>query len=349
MSFISSIRARYLAWSHSTPLPDLSDAGPPVFQHWHVFDKSTREWVPAHAGPSETSTSIPPSPVIKLLTWNVDAFGDHHEPRMEGIFSKLREMIANGSGPDIVFFQEMSRRALAYLLQNAWAREFWISSEFDETNWAGVPFATMTLLSRSRFGSKPEATSAPTAAASNGLSLSLGPVWRLKLPSRFDRDALCCDIFWNRTTRIRLVNVHLDSLPIQPNQRPRQVAITAGLLRTAGVSRGVIAGDWNAITEEDRVLAGNNGLTDAWEDLHPGEHGFTWGLDGTGDPFPPGRLDRVAVLGVDLMGIRVVHPETLPAAKDSGVGKMTGDGEERLPWSDHSGLVCSFILGGATG
>ncbi|KAH6646079.1 Endonuclease/exonuclease/phosphatase [Truncatella angustata] len=361
MSFMSSVRTRYLAWSHSTPLPDLSDAAPPVFQHWHIFDKSTCKWVfvqpsPLNAqGRSETSTPIPQTPNLQLLTWNIDAFGGRHEARMEGILSSLQQMLVNGNCPDIVLFQEVSRKALAYLLQNAWAREFWISSEADETNWADVPFATMTLLSRSRFGglsgnpgSNPESTSPPTAAVSNGLFF-LGPVWRVKYPSRFNRDALCCDIFWNRTTRIRLVNVHLDSLPIQPNRRPRQVAIAASLLRTASVGRGVIAGDWNTVTEEDMALAQKNSLTDAWEHLHPGEDGFTWGLDGTGEPFPPGRLDRVAVLGIRLVDIRVVHPQTLPTAIDSRGERIASGNGEIVPWSDHSGLVCSFVIDGATG
>lgn len=270
---------------------------------------------------------------------------------MEGIFSKLQQMSAGGSGPDIVFFQEVSRRALADLLRNAWVRTHWISSEADETNWAGVSFSTVTLLSRSRVlyngkpGRKSESTSQPAIAANHGLFL-LGPVWRVKYPSRFNRDALCCDIYWKGTVRIRLINVHLDSLPIRPNQRPRQVAIAASLLRTAGVDRGIIAGDWNPVTEEDTTLVQENSLTDAWEYLHPGEDGFTWGLDSKGDPFPPGRFDKIATLELKPLDIIVVHPETLPSATEPGDKKMAGDGPdgEGVPWSDHSGLVCTFHL-----
>lgn len=364
MSFASSIRTRYLAWSHSTPLPDLSDAAPPVFQHWHVFDKSTCKWATVQPGSinnprlSETSTPMSQTPDLRLLTWNIDAFGDKHESRMEGILSELEQMLAGGRGPDVVFFQEVSRRALAYLLQHAWARESWISSEADDANWAGVPFATATLLSRSRFGMLPRGpdskhgSTGPSSAAANNGSFSLGPVWRVKYRSRFDRDALCCDIFWNRgtsPTRIRLVNVHLDSLNVQPSRRPLQAAVAASLLRAAGVGRGVIAGDWNAITSEDAILVQANKLVDAWECLHPGEDGFTWGLDGRGEPFPPGRLDKVAVLGLRPTGIRVVHPEILPTAVGSKGEGTAGDGGEGVPWSDHSGLVCSFGLDGAAG
>lgn len=243
MSFISYVHTRYLAWSNSTPLPDLPDTAPPVFQRWHAFDKTVCKWVPVQTAHVDAQALSRP---LRLVTWNVDAFGDSPDSRMDGILSKLQWMLTNGSGPDIVFFQEVSRKALTHLLQSAWFREHWVSSEVDETNWAEVSFATMTLLSRSSFcglpgnpENTPESTSSSPADSGSGIC----PVWRVKYPSRFKRDALCCDVFWGKETRIRLVNVHLDSLPIQPNQRPRQVAIAASLLRTAGVGCGVIAGD----------------------------------------------------------------------------------------------------------
>ncbi|KAI1109962.1 hypothetical protein F5Y14DRAFT_430735 [Nemania sp. NC0429] len=94
---------------------------------------------------------------------------------------------------------------------------------------------------------------------------------RVRYPSRFGRDALCCDIFVpavgttsshvaSQHIRIRLINVHLDSLPIQPSRRPRQVAIVASLLRSAG--RGIIAGEINSILPEDDALVKGNGLRD---------------------------------------------------------------------------------------
>lgn len=348
MSFISSVRTHYLAWSNSTPLPDLADTPPPVFQRWHAFEKASCKWMQVqtiHADERALSRGL------RLVTWNVDAFGDNHESRMDGILSKLQQMLANDNGPDIVFFQEDSRKALAHLLQSACFREQWVSTEADETNWADVPFATMTLLSRSSFDvfsgdrkNSPESTYSSTVDAGSGLC----PVWRVKYPSRFKRDALCCDIFWGTETRIRLINVHLDSLPIQPNQRPRQVAIAANLLRTAGAGRGVIAGDWNPVSEEDTALMERNRLVDAWERLHPGEDGYTWGLDGKSEPFPPGRLDKVVVLGLKPLDIQVLHPETLLEVRGS-VGKMkAGNDGEGVPWSDHSGLFCSFVIDDAT-
>lgn len=166
-----------------------------------------------------------------------------------------------------------------------------------------------------------------------------------KISNRFSRDALCCDVLYDSTARIRLINVHLDSLFIQPSRRPRQVAIAADLLRTAGVSYGVIAGDWNPVMEEDEDLVQKNGLTDAWEYLHPDENGFTWGLNGKGAPFPPSRLYKIVILGLRLLEIRVIHAGMVTTANGSDRERVLGGGKEDVPWSDHSGLLCSYNLG----
>lgn len=306
------------------------------------------------SGINEVSHSVSNASKLRILTWNIDAFADRHEYRMDGILSEIQQMHAANSGPDVVFLQEVSRKALEFLLQNEWVRDTWVSSEADETNWKDVPFATMTLLSRSRFDAICESNTSDGQAMPSSVStensensLSFGCVWRVKYPSRFSRDALCCDILLNNTARIRLINVHLDSLPIQPSQRPRQIAIAAEFLRTAGVTQGVIAGDWNPVMEEDKDLVRNNELIDAWEYLHPDEDGFTWGLDGKGAPFPPSRLDKVAVLGLRPLEIRVIHPGSVPTMIGSRGESIPRGGKENVPWSDHSGLLCSFDLGDA--
>lgn len=321
-----------------------------MFQCWHAFQASKGEWMPVDSsdgGQGADSTSQ--MPTLKLLTWNIDAFGDKPVARINGILSKLQRSFEGGdhSGPDIVFFQEVSTEALDFVLENTWIKENWISSEADGIKWSGVPFATMTLLSRARFGSH---LGSPEQQNGDASLFSLGPIWRVGFPSRYSRDALCCDIFWGKNTRVRLINVHLDSLNSPPVKRPQQVAIAASLLRTAGVGRGLIAGDWNPVSKQDLTLVQENNLVDAWEKLRPGEDGFTWGLDGKGAPFPPGRLDKVAMLGLEPVDISVVHPEVLSEAATDG-GSSTGEtdadgeGEAEVPWSDHSGLLCSFRLG----
>ncbi|KAF4456289.1 Endonuclease Exonuclease phosphatase family [Fusarium albosuccineum] len=169
-------------------------------------------------------------------------------------------------------------------------------------------------------------------------NVDAGPVWRVNFPSRFDRDALCCDVYVSspssdnpsKPSRLRLVNVHLDSLAIQPSKRPEQLSIVADMLRDAG--QGLVAGDFNPVLPEDSTLVENNGLVDAWVQVHGSMSGFTWGIDGK-QRFPPSRLDKVAMLGLQPYRIEVMHPGIIQEAEDYTV-----------PWSDHSGLECTFGL-----
>ncbi|KAL1877982.1 hypothetical protein Daus18300_002336 [Diaporthe australafricana] len=354
---ITSIRTRCLAWYQSTPLPILPDA-PPTFQAWHTFDESIGKWTRLQTSSppqqreqifdtqSSEATSEPTSlPTLTLATWNVDAFGESHEARMEGIVSKLRDL---QHPPDIIFLQEVSPKALTCILNNTWIRQGWMLSDIDDTSWAGVQFATLTLLSRGRFNGTPD----PSTSADSSL-FSAGPIWRVNYPSRFKRDALCCDVF-HHNARIRLVNVHLDSLPIQPNQRPRQVEIAAQLIRQAGVDYGLVAGDFNPVSAEDVTVISDNGLVDAWEATHPGEDGFTWGLAGSGAPFPPGRFDKVAVVGLRPKWVEVIPAGLTSTAEELGeIGAPQGEGKRgpdtredsgQIPWSDHSGVLAELKL-----
>src|ERR1700683_5435735 len=95
-----------------------------------------------------------------------------------------------------------------------------------------------------------------------------GSVYRIHYPSHMSRDALSCDLHIRRlsdvdTKLIRIINVHLDSLPITPPLRPTQLSVCADHLRAA--CTGCVAGDFNAILPADARLAQALGLTDSLE------------------------------------------------------------------------------------
>ena len=342
MSLLSRVTKFLTNWRHTSSLPNEPDATA-VPQSWHHFNHDQTTWLPIT--PSEPSVSSAANnnnaaeseatnrgnpPLLTLLTWNVDALANHPEPRILGILSTVR---TQSPQPDILFFQEVSKPALASLLSHPWIRSHWYSSESDVTHWLGQQFAAITLLSRRTF-SHIHRDDIPNHR--------LGQIWRVRYPSRFARDALCCDIFIRPlNTRVRLVNVHLDSLPIQPSLRTRQLAIVANMLHAAG--RGVVAGDFNPVLPGDDELVQANRLADVWTELQ-GTEGFTWGIDGK-QPFPPGRLDKIAMVGLEAKTIDVIHPGVL-----SNTDKVdeSQDGKDEListvPWSDHSGLKCSFGL-----
>jgi tyrosyl-DNA phosphodiesterase 2 len=177
--------------------------------------------------------------------------------------------------------------------------------------------------------------------AINGILL--GAIWRISLPSRFGRDALCCDLILNasnkhtsgrKSLRIRLINVHLDSLPINPSLRPHQLSICASYLGAAG--RGVIAGDFNSVLPEDDDLIRTNDLVDAWVHLHPNDPGHTWGVCGE-QFFPPNRLDKVALFNLTPSGMGILQTSQL------GGDETTVDlikSVAKAHFSDHLGLWC---------
>ncbi|KAJ6188500.1 hypothetical protein N7519_003408 [Penicillium mononematosum] len=294
MNIYARIQSNIMSWKHDTPLPTDVPADP-KFQSWHQFDANSQQWDPVSANenaepePAPARTGDTPSDLV-LLTWNIDALSERTQERVTEILAFITQLDAK---VDIIFFQEVSQRALRLILSDERIRESWFSTEHENTS-CRQSFTTMTLVSKSRF----------TSQSSEKSRFALGPVWRVAYPSHFGRDVLFCDLFVpSRTdassTRVRLANVHLDSLPIRPSHRPRQLSIVSSFLRSAG--RGLVAGDFNPVLDEDAVLIETNGLTDSWAVLRPEEPGYTWGADGK-KRFPPNRMDKVALLGLEARG-----------------------------------------------
>lgn len=346
METLLRFRNRALGWWYNIPLP-ADETATPIPQCWHGFDQASDKWIPIDSTASPTTDRSPRNysnlvddSEFMLITWNIDASSSAPEARISALLSHIQNLTTL---PDIIFLQEVSRPALWTILDTPWVREHWYSSEADTTSWGKQAFASKTLVSRSRFCN-------PGSAANH--MAAIGPVWRVKYSSRFQRDALCCDIvlpsldMTQDVSRIRLINVHLDSLPVFPSLRPRQLSVIAYYLRVAG--HGLVAGDFNPVFPEDETLVNENNLIDAWTELHPNKEGITWGLD-SGTPFPPKRMDKVALVGLKPFDIQVIRPGTCAAGIGSKEGqleqeegKTEHENDAQLPWSDHSGLMCSF-------
>ena len=344
MNMYTHVQSKIMSWKHDTPLPTDVPADP-KFQSWRQFDANSQQWDPVSAnedaGPTAARTDDTPSDMM-LLTWNIDALSERTQERVTEIVAFITQLDAK---VDIIFFQEVSQRALRLILSDERIRESWFSSEHENTS-CRQSFTTMTLVSKTRFASQ---------HCSEKSRFALGPVWRVAYPSHFGRDVLFCDLFVpsrtdaSSTTRVRLANVHLDSLPIRPSHRPRQLSIVSSFLRSAG--RGLVAGDFNPVLDEDAALIETNGLTDAWAALRPEDPGYTWGADGK-QRFPPNRMDKVALLGLEAREISILEAQP--------VGELDGQQDTRsdanipdfqqsqitgMLWSDHHALLCSFRLG----
>lgn len=312
-----------------------------------AFNRSTRKWEPIPLRNevtqrlSLTSRNIDTfrTQRLSLISWNIDAFSSRPVSRAKLI---LGHILDGPKSPDIVFLQEVTPDVRASLLDDARVRAtFLVTDAEDQTSFEGVPFATMTLLSSARFTSGLDSQKEGDGVEGGG-KFMLGRVSRVTLPSKYGRDALYVDIIPSTApgTVFRLINVHLDSLGDTLRYRAQQMEILANVLREPGCSGGIIAGDFNAISPEDDKLVDKNELVDAWVALHgrADPDGATWGVgaerrDGLG----PGRLDKVAMMGLKAKEMEVLRPGPIEVPRP-------GEKSVEIPWSDHCGLRCTFTI-----
>jgi tyrosyl-DNA phosphodiesterase 2 len=100
---------------------------------------------------------------------------------------------------------------------------------------------------------------------------------------------------------------------------------------------GLIAGDFNSVTDEDHKLIGENNLEDAWLELHGNtKPGQTWKVGSRRDSrHGPARLDKVAMMGLVAESMQLMHPLSIEITRPGGK-------PGHIQWSDHSGLRCKI-------
>ena len=279
-------------------------------------------------------------PTFTLTSWNIDHFSALRAERAKLILNRVLE---GPHTPDIIFFQEVHREARISILDDPKVRRaFLVTDAEDEASFTGVKFTTMTLLSREGFSSGFDSHNEVEGPEGHDQKPLLGRVERVKLPSGYRRDALSVDVLTSTATGtfLRLINVHLDSLPDFWRNRVRQMDILTNHLHEPGCVHGIIAGDFNAVGPEDEKLVDNRqGLSDAWEELHgvAGPNGHTWGVGAElRKGLQPGRLDKVVMMGLTPKDIEVLRPGYIRVSKP--------DREISIPWSDHCGLKCTFAI-----
>ena len=323
-AMLSQMRTHIKAWWQQTPLPTTTAS--PSFQKWYKFDQE--RWIPFVSDQTcQPGIRHQWAGSFRFVSWNANADASSPKSRM----SALLQVIKTTGAADVIFLQEVSREALAALLEDSWVQQNWYKSDANASAFGNQKFISITLVSK-------------VWVATDGILL--GAIWRISLPSRFGRDALCCDLILNTSSnkhtsstsplRIRLTNVHLDSLPINPSLRPHQLSICASYLGAAG--RGIIAGDFNPLLPEDDDIVRTNNLTDAWEHLHPNSPGHTWGVYGE-QSFPPNRLDKVALFNLCPLGMGILQTSELDFCGEAMSVDITESGS-KAHFSDHLGLWC---------
>lgn len=238
------------------------------------------------------------------------------------------------------FLQEVTPEVRAALLNNPRIQSSFLATDAEDTTaFDQVPFATMSLLSRSRFAASEQREKGEGEAE----KLAIRRVSRISLPSMYKRDALCLEVVppdGSAGKVVSLVNVHLDSLWPAFAYRAQQIQILADMLREPGCKGGIIAGDFNAISPKDHELVSENRLVDAWEALRgtdaTGGDGATWGTGlQQASRRSPGRLDKIVMTGLT--------PEEIAILQLSGIEvPRPGKDSISIPWSDHAGLLCTL-------
>jgi len=282
------------------------------------FRASKAEW--RHISSHDTGLDAPGPSTIRIVTWNVQYETPEPILRMRTILNYLSTAILQSTPtgtpePCCILLQEVNRKAFVEIRQHQWVQEHFTIVPVSADKWpAGAQYGNVSLVSRSI-----------AVASANQLEFSM---------SRMGRTGLAVDIKLtgpSRDVMLRVINTHLESLPIGAPARPRQMALLAGLLKAEGIGGGVIAGDMNAISRSDMTLVADIGLRDTWRRGDSDPEGFTWGFQPQ-EPFPPCRMDKVVYL--PRKAYQLDQPERI------GVGLATG-----TMWtSDHFGLVTTLRL-----
>jgi hypothetical protein len=119
---------------------------------------------------------------FRLVSWNVNADALLQKSRMSALLQVVRTEVA----ADVIFLQEVSSEALIALLEESWIQQNWYISDANASAFGDQKFISIALVSK-------------LWIATN--SILLGAIWRISLPRRFGRDALCCDLIPNSSSK----------------------------------------------------------------------------------------------------------------------------------------------------
>jgi len=163
-----------------------------------AFNAAGSRWAaiplrPHALGPSSTSSRAAADrraigKQLCLTSWNIQASQSKLVGRSELI---LDHILKGPKSSDIIFLQEVAPSVRRSLLADPRVHSSFLTTDAeDDTAFKGVPFATMTLLSKERFVSPLSLTEKDVGEG----AMVLDSVFRMTLPSRYGRDALCVDI-----------------------------------------------------------------------------------------------------------------------------------------------------------
>ncbi|PPQ76885.1 LOW QUALITY PROTEIN: hypothetical protein CVT26_001444 [Gymnopilus dilepis] len=308
-----------------------------VLRTLSAFNRSTNRWTPI---PSSLRTTQGLQPqracpaqrndvqkqVLSVVSWNINAFHSRPIARAKLI---LNHILEGPECPDVIFLQEVTPGVCDSFLDDARVRSaFLVTDAEDDASFDDVPFATMTLLSNECFASSSVSDSLEGSTTTKGREkLMLEGVFRIPLPSKYGRDALCVDIATSGTPDaiLRLLNVHLDSLDSFPcpNASP---AAAVGSLRATSMPSVLRTTSWWTSTSLSTRGSPCMGRQALMEPLRVSA--LDLGINGSRD------LTRLSLLAGEM---EVVKPGVIEVPRPAATSLY-------IPWSDHCGLRCTLTV-----
>lgn len=306
------------------------------WRHTHNGKKSLTRRVRGYSGDDSSSSTehvnAPRTPVeeIKILTWNVDAMAENCRTRLATVLEHIQVDIFDcpyneSPLPCCILLQELHPQAISELLENEWIRKHFCVAPSKSSDWPEDQYGNVTLVSRTI-----PVLSAQVLPFRNSAMGRHAVIVDLLLDappaSSSDEDS----DYGSSTVTVRVANVHLESLTYGTSCRPEQLLVTAKKLREDGIHVGVVAGDMNCITPQDRLIHEQASLLDAWTRDDDDEAGLTWGFQPPSQ-FPPNRLDKILYTSDERC--------TVDEPQQVGAGLETVQGQ----WaSDHYGLLTTL-------
>ncbi|KAK0498728.1 Endonuclease/exonuclease/phosphatase [Armillaria luteobubalina] len=210
---------------------------------------------------------------MTIISWNVN-FMAYVVERLRCALEHMRSIVVRPSShphPCCVLLQEVTGPGFQTLLSTDWIQShFSVIPQAEATDEDG--YGCVTLISN---------------------NIPFSETWSLPFPSEMRRSAIFTDLLFASgpglpPVKVRLANVHLESLPSGAKARAVQLNLTAERLHDVGVDFGIVGGDMNAISHSDHALPEACGLVDTWKGANNDKSGLTWGYQPT-NRFLPGR------------------------------------------------------------
>lgn len=364
---------------------------------------------PSEPAPQEAAVS-PASPLgpfkVYILTWNIDFANPHPGERLQAALDHIQYLVVNLATADskpyvLVLLQELHQHCFPILCAHPYIRENYFLTDIKARgHWRlGAHYGTVTLIPRDGAIARalPHDDKRPPPPAETGRKqeqqeqaeniclVRVQAVFRTPYKnSILTRDGLFVDVLFTVSYPhphppvasapeflLRVANTHLESYDY-PSGNPRslQLQSVAQYLKTTGVHAGIVAGDMNAHTDEDRGAPKVCALRDVWEEVRrmdgKGREGreeteetaqvdlggraedHTWGFQPPRADFVPARLDKILLTGKVQAGslvrvgydMRYHHPEEV---RDDNTDVVPAPAD--LWVSDHCGLLAEVMVG----